>query len=153
YEAAIAFADDKPIRPGLAEFIDFLDSQQIPFHVVSGGLKGMVERVLQRENLLQRVASVTAVEVDTSEEKMIVPPQRFEGDSELVAKVQVIQHYTDGETIAIGDSLTDVNMALYVQHIFARDRLVQYLETANKPYLPWTDFRDIHNTLQHQWQP
>ncbi|NEO28763.1 MAG: 2-hydroxy-3-keto-5-methylthiopentenyl-1-phosphate phosphatase, partial [Kamptonema sp. SIO4C4] len=42
YEAAIAFADDKPIRPGLAEFIDFLDSQQIPFHVVSGGLKGMV---------------------------------------------------------------------------------------------------------------
>lgn len=150
YEAAIAYADDKPIRPGLRELLDFLDSKKIAFHVVSGGLRGMVERVLHREQLRHRVASVTAVEVETTAQHWRVPAQQYEGETELVAKAQVMAQYSGSSAIAIGDSLTDLNLARQADVVFARDRLATYLDQENRPYLPWTDFRDIQETLEKE---
>ena len=43
----------------------------------------------------------------------------------------VIQHYGDIHAVAIGDSLTDLNMALYVPTVFARDRLAETLPLAS----------------------
>jgi 2-hydroxy-3-keto-5-methylthiopentenyl-1-phosphate phosphatase len=58
-----------------------------------------------------------------------------------------MQQYPATKTIAIGDSVTDINMALQADLVFARDRLVEYLETEGKAYLPWQDFRDVRDYL------
>jgi 2-hydroxy-3-keto-5-methylthiopentenyl-1-phosphate phosphatase len=147
YPEILDYAEDKPIRPGLEALLDFLDSKSIPFVVISGGLRGMVTEVLTRYGLVERVAAISAVDIDTSEDYLKVYSD-YEGETELVAKVQVMARYPAQETIAIGDSVTDINMALKADLVFARDRLVDYMESENKPYIPWNDFFEIRNFLQ-----
>lgn len=149
WEPMIHHADHTPIRPGLPALLDFLDAHHIPLHVVSGGVKAMVERVLEREGLRDRVASITAMTVTTAQGYLHIPPQPYESDEELVAKVQVMATYPAQTRIAIGDSLTDINMALAADVVFARDRLVGYLTEAQKPFQPWTDFFAVQRSLAH----
>lgn len=158
YPAMLEYGDHKPLRPGLPELLDFLARQGVPFHVVSGGLGGMVERVLSRARagetpIIEGVASITAVEVEVnlSHPCLRVPVQPFEADSELVAKVKVMEQYPAREWVVIGDSLTDINMALRADLVFARDRLIDYLEQEQKPYIPWQDFLDVRDRLSERW--
>ena len=147
YPEIMDYAEAKPIREGLPELIDFLDSQNIPFVIISGGLQDMVERVMRREKLLEKVAAITAVKIDTSSEYLRVD-SAFEGGTELVAKVDVMSQYLAEETIAIGDSVTDINMALKADLVFARDRLIKYMEAEDKAYISWDNFFDILNYLR-----
>jgi 2-hydroxy-3-keto-5-methylthiopentenyl-1-phosphate phosphatase len=151
YSEILAYAADKPIRPGLEALLDFLDTQNIPFIIISGGIWGMVKEVLSRHGVLERVTAISAVEIDTRQEYLKVYSD-YEGDTELVAKVQVMAKYPAQETIAIGDSLTDINMALKADLVFARDRLIDYLESENKPYIPWNDFFEIRDRLAEKWE-
>lgn len=151
YPEIIAYAKNQAIRPGLNELLDFLDAEGVPFIVVSGGLRGMVETTLSQAGLLSRVAAVYAVDLDTSGEFLGVYSQ-FEAGNEMVSKVQVMAQHPAIEQIAIGDSVTDLNMALAVPVVFARDRLSQYLDEHHKPYLPWHDFFDVRHALQKRWQ-
>ena len=156
YPEIMAYAQDKPLRPGLGELLDFLDTQGVPLMIVSGGLRGMVERVLSRQSqgqipLIQRVSSISAVEIDPSGDYLRVHSE-FEGETELVAKVKVMAKYPAEEQIAIGDSVTDINMALKADVVFARDRLIQYMEAENKPYIRWNDFFDVRDRLAERWQ-
>ncbi len=156
YPEIIEYVHTKPIRPGLVELLDFLDSEGVPFVVVSGGLRCMVETVLSQASngtpsLLERVAAIYAVDVDTRGEFLRVQSE-FEEDTELVSKVKVMAQHPAEEQIAIGDSVTDLNMALHAPVVFARDRLSQYLDEHNKPYIPWKNFFDIHQQLRKRWQ-
>ncbi|MGD2184295.1 HAD-IB family phosphatase [Lusitaniella coriacea] len=153
YPEMIAFADDKPTRSGLRELLEDCQKWEIPFVVVSGGLRDMVERVLRRSEggespLIERVSAIAAVEVETSSGNLRVPSQDFEGETELMGKVRVMAQYPAQTRIAIGDSLTDINMALEAEIVFARDRLQDYLEGEGKPYIPWNDFFNIRDRVQ-----
>ncbi|HEY9596927.1 MAG TPA: HAD-IB family phosphatase [Cyanophyceae cyanobacterium] len=156
YPEILDYAKSKLIRPGLVELLEFLEAEKVPFVVVSGGLRGMVETVLSQTStgtppLLERVAAIYAVDVDTTGEFLQVSSQ-LEGGTELVDKVQVMAKYRAQEQIAIGDSVTDLNMALEAPIVFARDRLSQYLDEYNKPYIPWNDFFEIREHLHQQWK-
>ncbi|WP_206815256.1 HAD-IB family phosphatase [Chroococcus sp. FPU101] len=150
YSDILAYAQDKPIRSGLAEFMDFLEVQKVPFVVVSGGLREMVETVLKREGLLKKVFAIFAVDLNINYPNLKVCSD-FEDQAELVAKVKVMAQYSVDESIAIGDSLTDINMASAANLVFARDRLIDYMEAEHKPYIPWNDFTDIQNYLSKYW--
>ncbi len=151
YGEAIAYARDKPIRAGFRELLDFLNSHSVPCIVVSGGLRDMVEAVLRREGLRDKVQGIAALDVDTRGEYWQVGSE-FEGDTELVAKVKVMARYPALETVAIGDSITDVNMALAADVVFARDRLMEYLKVENKSYIPWEDFFEVRDCLASRWE-
>ncbi len=144
YPEIIEFTRHQPIRNGFKEFLDFLDDKQIPFVVVSGGLRGMVEAVLG--DFAKRAIAIHAIDVDTSASHLLVNSE-FEGDTELMAKVQVIEKYGAIDAIAIGDSITDLNMGLYAPLVFARDRLCKYLDEHQKAYIPWDNFFDIKEYL------
>ncbi|MDY6783465.1 MAG: HAD-IB family phosphatase [Cyanobacteriota bacterium] len=152
YAEALAYADDKPVRSGFVELVSFLEEREIPLIIVSGGLREMVERVLNRldvqgKSLRDRVTDIIAVEVEMGGEFLRVPPQVFEGETELIGKVQVMAKYPALQQIAIGDSVTDINMALEADVVFARDRLVDYLEAEGKSYIAWENFFDIRDRL------
>ena len=148
YSDILEYARPKPVRPGLVELLDFLDAQGVPFVVVSGGLRGMVETVLGQ--LVERVDTIYAVDVDTGGSYLRVQSD-FEGDTELVSKVRVMAQYDAGEPVAIGDSVTDLNMALQAPVVFARDHLAQYLDERQKPYILWNDFFDVRAHLTNKW--
>ncbi len=148
YPEFIEFAKSKVMRSGLPELLDFLDRHQVPFVVISGGVRVVVEMVLA--DLKPRMAGIYAVDLDTSGE-FLRPISPFEDGNELVAKVKVMAQHPCDEKIVIGDSITDLNMALASPVVFARDRLAVYLHESNKPYIPWHDFRDIQRSLAKQW--
>lgn len=148
YPEIIKFTQPKLIRPGFIELLDFLDSQGVPLVVISGGLRGMVEVVLDK--LVQRVEKIYAVDVDTGNSYLKVNSQ-YEGDTELLAKVQVMDEYPANEKIAIGDSITDLNMALKASVVFARSPLTKYLDEQQKSYIPWNDFIEIRDYLAQSW--
>jgi len=156
YPEILDYANSQVIRPGLEELLDFLDAQDVPFIVVSGGLRCMVETVLSQagttgKSLRERVTAIYAVDLVLTGDFLQVHSE-FEGDTELVSKVQVMAKHPAEEQIVIGDSVTDLNMALYAPVVFARDRLIQYLEEHQHPYLPWKDFFDIRQQLSQRWQ-
>lgn len=145
YPKMIEFTKSQPIRPGFIELLDWLESEQVPIVVISGGLRGMVEVVLA--SLLPRIHAIHAVDVDTSGSHLRVVSE-YEGGTELVNKVQVMAQYLADEKIAIGDSITDLNMALETPVVFARDRLAEYLDEQQKPYIPWNDFFQVRDYLK-----
>lgn len=139
----IDFTRTQPMRAGLPELLDYLDSQHVPFVVVSGGLRLMVEAVLGE--LVQRIHAIYAIDVDTSSSYLRVLSS-YEGETELVDKVKVMELYP-ADAIAIGDSVTDLNMASSAPIVFARDRLAQYLDERNKQYIAWNNFFDVRDRL------
>ncbi|MDZ8055276.1 MAG: HAD-IB family phosphatase [Aulosira sp. ZfuVER01] len=149
YDEILEFTQIQPIRPGFVELLDFLEFQGVPLVVVSGGLRGMVETVL--DNLVQRVHAIHAVDVDTNSNYLKVCSQ-YEGGTELIAKVEVMSKYPAYQKIAIGDSLTDLNMALQASVVFARDRLAEYLDEHKKPYIRWDNFAQIRDYLVKLWK-
>ncbi len=148
YPEIIEFTRSQPIRPGFVELLDWSESQGVPIVVVSGGLRGMVEVVLG--DLCQRAKAIHAVDIDASGSHLQVL-SAYEGGTELVNKLQVMAQYPADEKIAIGDSLTDLNMALETPLVFARDRLAQFLDEQQKPYIPWNDFFEVRDRLKQLW--
>lgn len=148
YPEIIESAKTEAIRPGLVELLDFLDNQNVPFVVVSGGLRGMVETTLG--TLVHRVKEIHAMEIDTSGE-FLRPYSEFEGSTEMVEKVKVVSQYQVEEWVAIGDSVTDLNMAMAAPLVFARSRLCQYLDDRQKSYIPYEDFLDVRDRLSEFW--
>lgn len=151
YSQMIEYVDDIPLRPGFVEFVKFAISHDIPFHVVSGGLKDMVKRVLSQQRLgnsplLEQVASIHAVTIDSNHDYLKAISD-YEGGTELVAKVEVMKQYPAQNSISIGDSITDLNIALNANISFARDRLARYLDAAERFYYPWDDFFTVQEKL------
>ncbi|HIK31796.1 MAG TPA: HAD-IB family phosphatase [Oscillatoriales cyanobacterium M4454_W2019_049] len=149
YPDIIESAKTEEIRPGLVELLDFLDSQDVPFVVVSGGLRGMVETTLGE--LVDRVKGIHAVDVDTRGE-FLQPYSEFEGSTEMVEKVKVVEQYQIENWVAIGDSVTDLNMAIAAPLVFARSRLCEYLDDRNKSYIPYDTFFDVRDRLAELWK-
>lgn len=120
YSQIIEHTANQLIRPGLEEFLVFLNQIEVPLVLISGGLTDMVKVVLERQHLMNYVTAIYAGEVDTQGEYL-----RFystiESDTELVAKVKAMAKYPATEKIAIGDSVTDINMSLAADLVFARD--------------------------------
>ncbi|MDY6802782.1 MAG: HAD-IB family phosphatase [Cyanobacteriota bacterium] len=149
YQEIIEFSRTKQMRSGLVELLDFLDARDVPFVVVSGGIRIMVETVLG--DLTDRVAGIYAVDLETGGEFLRVRSD-FEGETELLAKVEVMNLYDAREKVAIGDSVTDLNMAMEASLVFARDRLAKYLDDRHKSYIPWNDFFEVRDRLANLWE-
>jgi 2-hydroxy-3-keto-5-methylthiopentenyl-1-phosphate phosphatase len=148
YGEIVEFSRGKLMRPGLVELLDFLDERKVDFAIVSGGLRIMVETVMG--DLVNRASVIYAVDVDASGPRLQVNSE-FEGDTELVSKVRVMDQHPAEEQVAIGDSLTDFNMALQASSVFARDRLAEYLDEQQKPYTKWDNFFDVLESLSQKW--
>ncbi|MFW6080470.1 MAG: HAD-IB family phosphatase [Desulfosalsimonas sp.] len=147
YPEVLSFVRQIPLRPGFEEFLNFLDQNGITFVIVSGGVRGMVEAGLG--SLIERVSRVFAADVDDSGLYLKVHSE-FEGGSELVAKVEVMNLFDADPRIVIGDGMTDYNMARSGDLVFARGSLARYLEKEGLEWIGWDDFNDIGNELKER---
>jgi 2-hydroxy-3-keto-5-methylthiopentenyl-1-phosphate phosphatase len=144
YPEIVEFTRSQPIRAGFGEFLDFLKTEQIPIVIVSGGLQGMVEAVL--EPFIDKIDAIHAIDLDISGDYLQVKSQ-YEGGTEMVAKAEIMKQYGANESIAIGDSITDWQMAMAATIVFARPPLTDYLDVQQKSYLVWDDFLEIRDAI------
>jgi 2-hydroxy-3-keto-5-methylthiopentenyl-1-phosphate phosphatase len=147
YPEIVEFTRSQTIRAGFLDFLDFLDAEEIPLVVISGGLQSMVESVL--EPFADRISAIHAIDVDTAGSCLRVN-SRYESGTEMVAKAKIMTSYDADETIVIGDSITDWNIALAASLVFALPALANYLEEHKKSYISWNDFIDVRKQLA-QW--
>lgn len=143
----IDFVSKIPLRSGFVEFLDFLDDNDIPLVIVSGGVRKMVE--IKLTGLLHRIHDLIAVDLDANGDYLKVI-SKYEGGDELVDKAAVMGRYNAGIKIVIGDGLTDFNMARYADLVFARDALARHMEANAVEYMKWNDFFDVRNQMA-QW--
>jgi len=149
YPEILEYVRTVPIRPGFEELLDFLDDRKVPFVVVSGGLRDMVDMRLGA--LAKRVHKIFAVNVDTGGAFLKIKSD-FEGDTELVAKVDVMNLFDAKQRVVIGDGATDINMARNGSLVFARDTLAAFLDQMGVSYRKWSDFFDVQKALEALWQ-
>ena len=149
YPEILEFVRTKKIRTGLPEFLDFLEAEGVPFVIISGGLHDMVTTSLGP--LVERIHAIHAAEVDTKGNYLKVISD-YEGETELVEKVAVMTQYDFEESVAIGNGITDQNMALNSSIVFARNGLARHLDKIGWPYKPWNNFLDIRDLLAKRWQ-
>lgn len=145
YPEMVDFIRDKEIREGFAELLVFLKAAAVPFVVISGGLKDLVTTRLAAYT--DYISGIYAPCIDDSGPFLRVISDYEEGD-ELLSKVRVMQEFSCDQSIAVGDGVTDYNMAMNASLVFARDRLAAYLDQKQVPYVPWQDFFDVRAHLE-----
>ncbi len=138
--AMLDYVDGVALRPGFPEFLDAMEKRHIPVVVISGGIRQFVERKLAP--FRHRLLGLHAVDLDVSGPSMrLISP--CDDGNELLKKTAVMELYSYGHAIGIGDSFTDRNMALAVDTVFARDELARYLQKLGRPYVPYESFFDV----------
>ncbi len=132
------------LREGFAEFLADLPGLGWSLLVVTGGFARMAELVLA--SLASRILAVHGLEAGTDGPFLRVWSS-WEDGRELVAKAKIFAHYAPDRAICIGDSVTDLELARTCPRVFARDRLADYLDQENRPYLPFRNFHEIGRVL------
>jgi 2-hydroxy-3-keto-5-methylthiopentenyl-1-phosphate phosphatase len=135
-------------RAGLGELLDFLDRLGAAALVVSSGLEAMVRASLGP--LAERFVEIHAavVEPDASH---LVASSPFESEQELIAKAEVLKAFGAAKNAVIGDSITDRHIAKLADHVFARDRLVEYCTEDGVCFHPFETFFDVKEKLEEVW--
>ena len=140
-----------PLRPGFEEFLSFLEARGIPFVIVTGGITAFVRATLGP--LEKRVNGIYGADLDTGGRTLKLHSD-WEAGSELVSKPLVLETvrktFPVDLPVAIGDSVTDLEMALACPVVFARDRLAGYLDQRGRSYYRYEDFVDIRRTFQKE---
>jgi 2-hydroxy-3-keto-5-methylthiopentenyl-1-phosphate phosphatase len=139
---------DKEVRAGFPELLDYLYFHGVPFVVISGGLLASVKTRL--ENFKSRIQAIHAAEVNTDGNYLKLF-SKYQNQTELVAKAEIMSTYNFEQAVVIGDGITDLNMALAADIVFARDYLAGFLEQNNKSFIRWNDFFDVLNHLSKHW--
>jgi len=132
------------LREGFDEFLLEMKKRDIPVVVLSGGLRPLVEAGM--DSYQDLILDLYCVELDASDEYMkLYSP--YDDGTELMKKTEVMGRYSYKKAICIGDSYSDMKMAMEGDIVFARDFLAEYLEKMDKFYYPWNDFFDIIDTI------
>lgn len=151
------------IDPGFQEFHKWCLKENIPFNVISAGLKPILRRILDgalgEENAkhIDIVANDAAISQDGSQWKPI-----WRHDTELGHdKARSINEYREvadqqanGEEVPlivfIGDGVSDLPAANQADVLFARRglHLEEYCITNKIPYIGFESFADIHREME-----
>jgi 2-hydroxy-3-keto-5-methylthiopentenyl-1-phosphate phosphatase len=143
----MAYIETVPIRPGFEEFLDYMKEVQIPVVVISGGLKQMVYSKIEKYK--DQILDIYCVDLDLSGELMRLD-SKFDDGIELLKKTDIMEFYNYEKAISIGDSYTDMKIAMASDQVFARDDLANYLTDVGKPYEKWDDFYDILEVMKSE---
>ncbi|OIW28850.1 2,3-diketo-5-methylthio-1-phosphopentane phosphatase [Coniochaeta ligniaria NRRL 30616] len=145
------------------DFHDYCVKNDIPFNVISAGLKPVLRRVLdtflgeEASSKIDIVANEAEIKEDGSEWKPIWRHDTELGHdkkaSMIEAREQAELACDDGTIpliVFIGDGVSDLPAANQADVLFARRglRLEEYCQEKDIPYVPFDTFEDIKNKLQ-----
>jgi 2-hydroxy-3-keto-5-methylthiopentenyl-1-phosphate phosphatase len=154
-EAVVEAALEIPFRDGFAEFLDAVDAAGGRFILLSSGFREIIEPMLDREGLLDRVELVcNNVDLRVGGSTVTwreLPMCELCGEQckrHDVAQLRA-EHAADGATVVfVGDGFSDRCGAETADIVFARDNLATYLDQRDLPYRAWDDFHDISRSLE-----
>lgn len=150
YALIEAYARTAVIREGFSELLDAAKDLQIPFVVISGGIRRMQEELLAP--YMDRIEALYSCELDLSGEYMAFSCE-YGSEEENVSKEYVMSLYDCRQRICIGDSVTDFKMADRSDIVFARDDLIAHMSETGRPFYSWERFGEITARLKELFPP
>lgn len=144
YSEVLDYSLSHRIRDGFGELLDYLNAQNVPLVVISGGLEGSVSTRLDAYR--KNIHAIHAAQVSTAN-RFLAVSSAFQSDTQLVDKTRAMALYDYDESVIIGDGLTDIDMGLAADLVFARDYLAHYLAERKIPHIGWKNFFDIRDHL------
>jgi len=146
YPEMLSMISKAPIRKGFNEMLPVLSSCHIPFLIVTGGVSEFVHAALKEKT--EGVLSIYGMTVDHSGPYLRIDSP-LQSDTELVSKVRLLDQFPGARSICIGDSVTDLQLALRCDFVISRGRLSSYLSERNVPFFPFEDFFDVSKILEN----
>lgn len=147
YPHIFPYIDTLEIRPGFAEFLDFLQERKIPFVVVSGRIGEMIERVLGPYK--DKITASYYAQLSTEQEFLTISSPYDDG-VDLLRKELVMNQYDCEASIFLGDSYTDRTPAQQADIVFARDRLDMFLNEKGLPHHTFETFFDVMRIMEQE---
>lgn len=147
--------DNATLREGFAEFIEFVNQQDIPFYVISGGIDLFVQQILKPFPIKE---PVYCNRVDVSEDRIrVLWPHSCDDQCEQgcgCCKPSVMRRLAkeDSCKLVIGDSITDVEAAKQADHVYACKLLLEKCKELGLPYTPFETFGDIQADIKQRFQ-
>lgn len=145
YPKVLEYLKTITIRPGFGEFLEFLKAREIPFVLVSGGIREMVDYALTPYRDL--VEGVYCCDLSCKQEYFTIS-SAYDDGVDLLRKELVMQEYSYDQSIFLGDSFTDRNAGLSADIVFARDRLDSFLTEKEVAHYSFETFFDVMKKLE-----
>lgn len=140
YPQVLEYLKTITIRPGFGEFLSFLKAREIPFVLVSGGIREMVDYTLAPyQNLIDGVYCCDL----SCEQEYFTISSPYDDGIDLLRKELVMQEYNYEQSVFIGDSFTDRNAGQSADIVFARDRLDSFLTQKGVTHHCFETFFDV----------
>lgn len=133
------------MRPGFAAFLDTCEALDIGVVVISGGAREFLDQKLAPYE--RRLLGIHAASLTVCDDALHLESS-FDDGNELVKKTAVMALYDYDQSIGIGDSFTDCNMAQAANRVFARDVLAKFLTKKGIPFTPFEDFYTVAEAIR-----
>ncbi len=138
------------IREGFAEFVAFCRKHGLPLMILSGGLRPLIEELLQHAGVPDVPIISHAAEIVGNRWKAILwSGKRYaEHCSHCKCSYVLAQREARRKVIYIGDGYTDLCPAQHADILFATGNLARECAKSGRPFIPYETFSDIERKLE-----
>jgi 2,3-diketo-5-methylthio-1-phosphopentane phosphatase len=132
--------------PGFARWCQ---EQQIPLTILSGGMRQVIESLLEPYGLDHVRILANRVHVEQGQWRLVFLDDTPWGHDKGAALRQARRR--GHQTAFIGDGLSDRSAAVEADLVFAKSSLAQYCVEQKIGYHPFTDFSDVQLVLEKRY--
>jgi len=147
----VNFALEQEIDSNLKTFINFCNSKNIKFYIISDGFDTYIDPIIEQLGLNKSVVLSNRLEFDDNLKLTPIFPRASESCNCMVAscKRNAILDFTGNDDIIvyIGDGYSDFCAAEHSDVIFAKKELAAYCNENRIPHYPFNTFFDVYKLL------
>jgi 2,3-diketo-5-methylthio-1-phosphopentane phosphatase len=149
-EARAALREGVKIRDGFKNFVEWCRQRELPFVILSSGLRSLINELLNRAGVSNVTVESHDVVIEENRWRLVLHggPRLAEHCSHCKCAFILNQRAVGKRIIYIGDGFTDLCPAPHTDVLFAADRLAEACRTQGLPFHPFSTFRDIEQTLE-----
>jgi 2-hydroxy-3-keto-5-methylthiopentenyl-1-phosphate phosphatase len=139
------------IRPGFAEFVQWLADRGDRLIVVSAGFRVLIDPVLQAAGLGDLHVHAGDALFSPAGTVLSYPPSSHEcvsGCGHCKSETIAAHGPFAGPVVYVGDGYSDRCAAMEADIVFARPGLAAYLDTQGVAYHPFEDFFEVRRVLE-----
>lgn len=140
------------IRPGFDQFIQYCQDHHIRLVITSGGIDFFVLPILSGYSIPMQDIYCNGSDLSGTHIRILWP---FSCDSQCrndcgMCKPTILRLLStiDNLKIVIGDSITDLEIAKFADHVFARDFLLQKCTELSLPHTEFHTFFDVMKSFK-----
>ncbi len=137
------------IRSNFTNFVEYCSSNDIPFIILSSGLDFVINHILEKIGVVNKIKLVSVTTINNSDNTFTVKgPERFD-ESKKDFKSDHVSHYKElgYRVIYIGDSYSDFYAVLEDIDVFSiRGSKLSDFCTERK--ISFTEFEDFHELVE-----